>query len=92
MKKREGKKIRVLIADDSSVGRRLLASILSDDPSIEVVAMASDGIEAFEMTIKVAEKAEIVQLNHVAIDGTKIKANASSSNLINKEEIHTNTY
>ena len=51
MKKREGKKIRVLIADDSSVGRRLLASILSDDPSIEVVAMASDGKEAFEMTI-----------------------------------------
>ena len=40
--------------------------------------------EAFEMTIKVAEKAEMVQLNHIAINGTKIKANASSSNLINK--------
>ena len=48
--------------------------------------------EAFEMTIKVAEKAEMVQLKHVAIDGTKIKANASSSNLINKEEIHTIKY
>ena len=48
--------------------------------------------EAFEMTIKVAEKAEMVQLNHIAIDGTKIKANASSSNLINKEEINTIKY
>ncbi len=28
------------------------------------------------MTIKVANKAKIVQLNHIAIDGTKIKANA----------------
>ena len=45
--------------------------------------------EAFEMTIKVANKAKIVQLNHIAIDGTKIKANASSSNLINQEEIQT---
>ena len=45
--------------------------------------------EAFEMTIKVANKAKMVQLKHIAIDGTKIKANASSSNLINQEEIHT---
>ena len=48
--------------------------------------------EAFEMTIKVSEKAEMVQLKHIAIDGTKMKANASSSNLINKEEIHTIKY
>ena len=45
--------------------------------------------EAFEMTIKVANKAKLVQLKHIAIDGTKIKANASSSNLINQEEILT---
>jgi transposase len=31
----------------------------------------------------------LVQLNHIAIDGTKIKANASNSNLINQEEIQT---
>jgi transposase len=34
----------------------------------------------------------MVQLNHIAIDGTKIKAKASSSNLINKEEIHSIRY
>jgi transposase len=45
--------------------------------------------EAFETTIKVANKAKMVQLNHIAIDGTKIKTNASSSNLINQEEIQT---
>ena len=45
--------------------------------------------KAFETTIKVANKLEMVQLNHIAIDGTKIKANASSSNLINEKEIQT---
>jgi transposase len=46
-------------------------------------------IKVFEMTIKVANKAKLVQLKHIAINGTKIKAKASSSNLINQEEIQT---
>ena len=45
--------------------------------------------EAFEMTVTVAKNAGMVKLKHIAIDGTKIKANASSSNLINQEEILT---
>ena len=45
--------------------------------------------EAFEMTVNVAKNMDMVQLNHIAIDGTKIKANASPANLINQEEIHT---
>jgi len=45
--------------------------------------------EAFKMTVKIAKKWKLVQLNHIAIDGTKIKANASKSNLINQEEINT---
>ncbi len=40
--------------------------------------------EAFKMTIKVARKMGMVKLNHVAIDGTKLKANASNANLINQ--------
>jgi len=45
--------------------------------------------EAFKMTVKIAKKWKLVQLNHIAIDGTKIKANASPANLINQEEIET---
>ncbi len=45
--------------------------------------------DAFKMTVNVAKKIGMVQLNHIAIDGTKIKANASSANLVNKEEIKT---
>lgn len=45
--------------------------------------------KAFEMTVNVAKNRGIVQLNHIAIDGTKIKANASKNNLVTQKEIHT---
>lgn len=43
-------KLRVLIADDTEVGRRLLERALVADPEIEVVGVASDGEEAVRMT------------------------------------------
>src|SRR6476620_4985217 len=43
-----GKKIRVLIVDDSAVIRQLLSSILSEDPEIEVVGTAADPFIARE--------------------------------------------
>jgi len=45
--------------------------------------------EAFKMTVTVAKNSGMVKLKHIAIDGTKIKANTSSTNLINQEEIQT---
>ncbi|WP_157809687.1 hypothetical protein [Methanobacterium subterraneum] len=41
------------------------------------------------MTVNVAKNMGLVKLNHIAIDGTKIKANASNANLIDQEEIQT---
>ena len=41
-------KIKVLIVDDSAVARQTLASILSSDPGIEVMAKASDPLIAAE--------------------------------------------
>ncbi len=45
--------------------------------------------EVFKMTVIIAKKSGMVKLKHIAIDGTKIKANASPTNLINQEEIQT---
>jgi transposase len=45
--------------------------------------------KAFKMTVIVAKNSGMVKLKHIAIDGIKIKANASSTNLINQEEIKT---
>lgn len=43
-----GKKIRVVIADDSALMRKRIAEILSFDPDIEVVAVTRNGKEAIE--------------------------------------------
>ncbi len=42
-------KIRVLVVDDSALMSRQITSILQEDPSIEVVGRAKDGIEALAM-------------------------------------------
>ena len=41
-------KIRILIVDDSASMRMLIRSVLTEDPGIEVVGIAADGIEAVE--------------------------------------------
>ncbi|MGH8580164.1 MAG: hypothetical protein ACREVK_08605 [Gammaproteobacteria bacterium] len=43
------KKIKVLIVDDSALQRRLLAEILSGDPSIQVVGEAGEPLAAREI-------------------------------------------
>jgi two-component system chemotaxis response regulator CheB len=43
-----GRTIRVLIVDDSVVVRRLVSSVLSEDPDVEVVDTAADGLIALE--------------------------------------------
>jgi DNA-binding NarL/FixJ family response regulator len=44
-------KTRVLLADDHAVVRRGLRAVLDDEPDIEVVAEASDGVEAVEKAL-----------------------------------------
>jgi DNA-binding NarL/FixJ family response regulator len=41
--------VRILIADDHSLVRASLRSLLTDNPGIEVVAEANDGRQAFEL-------------------------------------------
>ena len=43
--------------------------------------------EAFKLTVKVAKDLDLVELEHIAIDGTKIKANASKSHITDEKHI-----
>ena len=43
--------------------------------------------ETFKQTILIAKKEGLVKINHIAIDGTKIKAKASSNNITDKEQL-----
>jgi len=57
------KKIRVLVVDDSAFARKVVRESLTSDPELEVVATASDGIDALE---KIAElKPDVVTLDLV---------------------------
>ena len=47
-----GKKIRVVIAEDSIFTQKLLVKILETDPEIEVVGIAKNGVEAVELVGK----------------------------------------
>jgi len=46
------KTLRVLVAEDSPVARRLMVHILNGDPELEVVAEAADGREAVLLTAR----------------------------------------
>ena len=50
MSENKTKTIRVLIADDQNILAEGIKSVLETDPSIEVVGIAEDGLQAFEMT------------------------------------------
>lgn len=66
-----GKKVRVVIADDSLVAREMLAQILSSDPDIEVVGQAKDGAEAVEMVERLRPDLVTMDIHMPKLDGLK---------------------
>jgi two-component system chemotaxis response regulator CheB len=55
--------VRVLVVDDSAFARKVIREVLVDDPRIEVVAIARDGLDALE---KIAEtKPDVITLDLV---------------------------
>lgn len=45
-------KVKVLIVDDSAFMRKMLTEIISEDPRMEVVGMARDGMEALRVALE----------------------------------------
>lgn len=43
--------------------------------------------EAFQKTIEIAKKHDLIKINHIAIDGTKIKAKASINNITDEKQL-----
>ena len=57
------KNIRVLVADDSSIMRILIADILSKDRDIKVTSMANNGQEAIEKTFQESPDVVLMDMN-----------------------------
>jgi len=56
-----GRIIRVLVVDDSAFMRRVISDMLNDEPDIEVVMTASDGVEAVENCCR--ERPDVVTMD-----------------------------
>jgi two-component system NarL family response regulator len=60
---------RILIADDHALFRHGLAGLLSDQPDMEVVAQASDGLEALQLAREVGVDLIVMDVNMPISDG-----------------------
>lgn len=68
------KKIRVLIADDHGVVRKGLRFLLSSEPSMEVVAEASNGREAIDLAEQHTPDVAILDIAMPLLSGTEASA------------------
>jgi NarL family two-component system response regulator LiaR len=79
-------KIRVLIADDHPIFRDGLVSLLAQEPDIEVVAQASDGLEAFELARQHLPDVAILDVSMPELNGIdateRIKASCPSTAIL----------
>ncbi|MFC5180818.1 response regulator [Actinomadura harenae] len=64
--------VRVLIADDQAMIRGGLRLILEDEPGIEVVAEAADGVEAVEAARRLRPDVCLVDIRMPRLDGIEV--------------------
>lgn len=62
-------KIRVLIVDDSALVRKLLRDVISEDPDMEVVGTASNGVEAIRAIAELEPDVVTMDINMPEMDG-----------------------
>src|SRR3954463_14060744 len=75
-----GKRIRVLITDDSALMRKVLQSILTADPNMEVVGEARDGREAVSLAEQLRPDVITMDINMPRMDGLQATEMIMSSN------------
>ena len=63
--------IRVLLADDHKIVREGLSSLLSDQPGIEVVGQAEDGLAAIEMARLLKPDVVVMDVSMPRMDGVE---------------------
>src|SRR5213082_3915354 len=74
------KRIRVLIVDDSAFMRKVLQSIISSDPQLEVVGEARDGRDAVAKSEELKPDVITMDINMPHVDGLQATELIMSSN------------
>jgi two-component system chemotaxis response regulator CheB len=67
-----GPPFRVMVVDDSPFARKVLRQLLSESPRLEVVASASDGLEALEKIQELQPEVVTLDLMMPALDGLSL--------------------
>lgn len=65
----EGQRVRVVVAEDSVTARHLLVTLLCDDPAIEVVGEAANGLEALDLTRRLRPSVVVMDIRMPVMDG-----------------------
>ncbi|MGL4207770.1 MAG: response regulator [Candidatus Adiutrix sp.] len=65
----QGRKIKVLIVDDSAIVRNLLNKALADEPDLQVVGQAKDAFEAREMLLELGPDVITLDIIMPKMDG-----------------------
>ncbi|MBI4556621.1 MAG: PAS domain-containing protein [Candidatus Hydrogenedentes bacterium] len=68
---RDGK-LRVLLADDHRIVRQALARLLDSQPDMQVVAEASDGLEALELARKLGPDVVVMDISMPRMSGLEV--------------------
>jgi DNA-binding NarL/FixJ family response regulator len=67
----EGRKIRVLLADDHAIVRQGIANMLSDKPYFEVVGEAADGQQAVDLAAKLIPDVILMDISLPELNGVE---------------------
>lgn len=65
------KKIKVLLADDHSLFREGVRSLLEDQDDIEIAGEAEDGLEAVKLALKLNPSVVLMDINMPVMDGVE---------------------
>ena len=66
--------IRVVLADDHTMVRQGIRSVLESYPDIEVVGEASDGVEAVQMVCELSPSVVVMDINMPKLNGIEATA------------------
>ena len=68
-RRRDGKRIRILLVDDHTIVRQGLTQLLGAEPDFEVIGEASEGLAAIEMAKKLTPDVVVMDVNMRGMNG-----------------------